>query len=83
MPEIFIRRIKSAHLVKEVGKEGLSITLHTGGGGRRKQFHNSHALKNSFTFHLYNSLFTDLSRYFKYTRSYFFTMYNPPICIYL
>ena len=67
--------------MEEGGKEGLWITFHIGRGG--EQFHNSRVLKNSFTFHLHNSLFTDLSRYFKQTRSYFFNMYNPPICIHL
>ena len=50
--------------MEEGGKEGLSITFHTGRGGG-EQFHNSRVLKNSFTFHLHNSLLTDLSLYFK------------------
>ena len=81
MPEIVIRRIKSAIQWKRVVKRDCRSRFTAGGGG--EQFHNSRVLKNSFTFHLHNSLFTDLSRYFKQTRSYFFNMYNPPICIHL
>ena len=57
-----VERHESAHSVEEGGKEGLPITFHSGGG---EQFQNSRVLKNSFTFHLHNSLFTDLSRYFQ------------------
>ena len=59
---LLVERSESAHSVEEGGKgEIVDHVSHRGGG----QFHNSRVLKNSFTFHLHNSLFTDLSRYFK------------------